>query len=106
MAVSNAQFKPVVKSGAKNTEITNLVLTTSGVEQSLVLNNNLRGIIIRSRDLSTLQLAFVSGESSTKYLTIKPRAVLSLEDLEFATSTLYIQADSDNTIVEILELYS
>jgi hypothetical protein len=89
---------------AKNVLITN-VSTVAITETSHVLQQNLNELVIRSRNMINLRLAFASGETINNYVTLKPGAVLSLGGLDLASTTIYIRSDSDDT-VEILELYS
>ena len=85
--------------------ITNLVVPTAGVEVSHVLQNNLFQVIIRSRVTASLQVSFVLGESGTKFITVPRGAVLTLNEINFNSRTLYIQSDTVTT-VEILELHT
>jgi len=89
-----------------NQVITNKVLALANTEYSHVLQNKLRQLIIRSRDNARLQIAFVSGESSTKYFTVRGGNALVLGDIDFNGETLYLQANKTNSTVEILELYN
>lgn len=89
-----------------NTKITNLTLTLANTEYSHVLQNKLRQLIIRSREDARLQIAFVSGESSTKFFTVRGGNALILADVDFNGETLYLQANKTNSTVEILELYN
>ena len=85
--------------------ITNLSIGSTSTEFSHALQAGLKQIVVRSRVLATLQLAFVATESGTKYITLKPGTVLELNDLDFSSKTLYVQSDTITT-VEILELYT
>lgn len=102
MAITQPTFRPIVRSGASSLEITNLSVGTSEVSHALQVG--LRTLLIRSRTKAELYIAFVSGESSTKYLTIPKGTTLTLTDLEFDSKTLYIRADQSND-VEIVETY-
>lgn len=102
MAITQPTFRPLVRSGASSIEITNLSVGTT--EVSHALQSTLRSLVIRSRDKAELYIAFVSGETTTKYLTIPKGCTLTLTDLEFDSKTLYIRADQSND-VEIVETY-
>lgn len=86
--------------------ISNPTLTTAGVEQSIVLQNGLKQLIVRTQSPvnAKLQYAFTSGESGTNFMTIPAGASLSLKDTNFNSKTLYIQSNKNNTVVEILQL--
>lgn len=105
MAIANQAYVPKVGVGASTPKITNLVIGLAATEFSHVLNSNLRTLIIKARSRAELKIAFEVGESSTKYITISRGAVLTLNDLEFNSKTLYIQSDIAATI-EILELHN
>ena len=94
----------VTVAAAQNANIINYVVGTPNSEVSQALNNNLKKLIIRARDLADIKFSFVSGESGTKYVTIPKRASIELDALDFSSKTLYFQT-SIATTVEILELY-
>lgn len=91
--------------GAQNSRITNLSAPTAGTEVSLALSADLKEITIRARVLSTVQFAFVSGESGTKYVTIPPGASFSQSNLGLSSATLYIQTNVNSNTIEVLEFY-
>lgn len=95
----------VTVSAAQNHKITNMVIDAPkvDVEQSLVLQTNLKQVIIRNRDIGKIQYTFVSGESNTKFITIPKKATRSIINLDFS-KTLYLQTDAVSTI-EIEEFY-
>lgn len=101
------QFKvsDVTIEGASQTKITNLSLPNANTEYSLALSLNLKMITIRSRLLATIKFSFTSGESGTKYITLKPGTVFSRDNLTLASSTLYIQSNVDLNVIEILEFF-
>lgn len=90
---------------AELTKTTNLSLPTPNTEGSHLLEDGTSQLMIRSRDSKQLKIAFTSGESGTKYVTINPGAVLSLEGIYFVSTTVYLQSP-EVTTVEILELYT
>ena len=108
--MSNAtQFKvgtvQATISGATSERTTNLSAPVSNTEVSLLLSDNLKKIIIRSRNLAKIQYAFVSGNSSTNFVTIPGGASLSVDGLSFTGKTLYIQTDSSSNTIEIQEFF-
>lgn len=105
MPVSATAFKRFAIEVSTNVTITNLSATLANTEYSHALTSGLKQLIIRSRGRAKLQVAFVSGQSGTNFITIPGGANLSLEGLEFTGKTVYVQANQASTIVEILELY-
>ena len=102
--VTAAGTQSVTVQGSTQHKITNKVIATPNSEVSHALSSNLKGLIVRARDIADTKISFTSGESGTKYVTIPKRAALELNDLSFASETLYLQT-SIATTVEILELY-
>ena len=91
--------------GASSTKITNLSLPTSGVEVSHALSSGLKSITIRSRNKSRLQFAFTALDSGAKYVTIEGCSSWTQDGLTLTGKTLYLQANNDSEIVEILEFF-
>lgn len=91
--------------GASAPTITNLSIPSTATEVSHALQNGLKKIIIRSRVIATVQIAFTSTESGTKYITLSPGTVLCLDGIDFDSKTLYAQSDTITTL-EILELHT
>ena len=106
MPISSPSFQPkdLTVLGATQIKITNFDMPLANTEYSLVLQSGLKQIIIKSRNNSEIKICFVSGESNTNYVTIKPRAVLTLDGLSFSGFTLYSQTNTA-TIMEIVELF-
>lgn len=109
MTISQPTFKPTQVSvdiiNSENALITNLSLSTINTEFSHALQAGLKGLIIRNRDRADTKITFTSGESGTKYLTLKGGSVLSLNDLDFSSKTIYAQSDTIS-VLEIMELYT
>ena len=107
MSVTTQGYVPkdITLNGASNIAITNINIITINTEVSHSLQSNLKLIIIRNRDKGVTKISFNSGESSTKYLTIQGGSVFTLDNITFASETIYLQSDK-LSIVEIVELYS
>jgi len=95
----------VAINGATDIKITNLSLPTSGTEVSHTFTDTLKSITLRSRNKSQIQYCFVSGESNTKYVTLRPNAVLNMDGLSFLGKTIHMQSSTDGEVVEIQETY-
>lgn len=90
---------------AKNVSITNLSVPLVATEVSHVLQSSVKRIVMRARNYAQLQIAFVSTESGTNYITIPQGATLDLDGIDFLSKTVYVQSNKASTTVEILELY-
>lgn len=88
---------------AENATIYNLSMPTANTEYSQLLNNETKRILIRMRNRSRSRVAFVSGGTTTAWVTIEPGAVFFEQNLSLTGVTIYIQADQDSSIAEILE---
>ena len=64
-----------------------------------------RYFMLRARGSEELRIAFVSTETGTKYITLKPHNVFDLNDLSLSGKIVYIKSNTDNTTVEIIETY-
>ena len=82
-------------------EIFNVTVVTSGTEVSQALPANTKKFILRSRNRSEVQLSYTSGESGTKYLTIRPGATFEDSNL-YVAQTLYFQTSKSAETIEII----
>ena len=82
----------------------NKAVPTDATEESQVLPTNTSGYIVRTRGRSELQLAWVSTESATKYVTIRGNAVFEDKNFYSSAITLFFQtaAGSAADTVEIV----
>lgn len=108
MANINTQFKPkslnVTISASTDVEITNYSVALADTEYSHTLQDNLKQILIKNRNAARTKIAFVLGESLTKYMTILPGTVLTVSDLDFSSKVLYFNCSVPCTL-EIIEFY-
>jgi len=83
--------------------IQNVAITTSGVENVLILPINTKQFQLRVRDsLSKIQIAYVLGESNSSYITIPRGCNYSQDNLNLTTfnRVLFIQSNKDNIVLE------
>ena len=77
-------------------------MTTGGVEYSYNVPAGTKRYSIKLRALNALlQLAFVSGESGTVYITIPYGETYIENDVKAGPITLYFQSPSDAQVAEI-----
>lgn len=93
--------KATVESSASPT-IYNVATILADTEVSQATNIGVKQLLIRVRGFANLKIAFVSGESGVKFITVPRGCSLTLEGLLF-TGTLYLQTDKPGQVVEILE---
>lgn len=86
-----------------NPTIFNLDLPIVNTEDSYILPAGTKQFLVQVRNSNAkLQLAYISGDSSLNFLTIKPNNWYSMDGLDATASvTLYIQSNLANTVVEI-----
>lgn len=107
--VCNSPTSPLTVTGtftngaATSPTITNLDVPTADTEVSHAFQAGLKKFLIRARGRSRIQFAFVSTESGTKYITIKPNTSYYEQDLNLTGVTLYLQTSLASEKIEILE---
>lgn len=84
----------------KNPAITNVVVTTPNVEQSVALSGTIRRMTVKARGTAALRIAFEPTETATNYISIPPGGFFVEENFE-APAQLYFSVDRNDT-VEIL----
>lgn len=82
--------------------IYNVTVLLPNIEVVQLLNDSTKSFSIRVRGVSKLQLAFVAGQSGTKYITIGAGCTYIADGLNFSGS-LYFQTTQASQVVEILE---
>ena len=84
--------------------IYNLTLTTANTEYSQELPKRTVKIQVQSRNDNDMKISFVSGESGSKYFTIKGGQVYFDSEIfrPDGSYTLYVQSDVANEVAEIL----
>lgn len=91
------------QSASKNLKITNLPISTSEAPHSI--QSGATQLWIKARGSDTLYLSFVSGETTTKYITISPGFMFSLDGVSLAGKIVYIRSDKASGVAEIFETY-
>lgn len=81
--------------------IVNLPVPTMGVEVSIVMPAVV-SFLVRSRKAAMMTLSYISGQSTSNYLTIPPRTFYSEGDLAPASRTLYITTSTDADTIELV----
>ena len=83
-------------------KIYNVAVALANTEVSQALTASTKFFLIRARGRSKIKLAFVSGESGTKYITVSPGCVYTQDGVSF-TGTLYFQTSLASETIEVLE---
>ena len=87
--------------GAKSPTIFNVSLSLADTEFMQTLPDNTRAFSIKPRQMDrTIQLAYISGESSTKFITVPPGGFWK-DILALASKTIFIQSSIAGTVAEI-----
>lgn len=87
---------------AKVPTVANVTMGAIGAESSYALPSGTKRFIIKTRDRSKLQLAYVSGDSGTTFIELKPGNAHEVWDISAAAAvTLYFQSSKAGTIAEI-----
>ena len=100
---SISKITSIPVSGVSSISITNHTTSgTPGTETSIPITGTVVYILVRCRDnTTTLQYTFTSGESGSKFVTIKRTAVRNITGLKLVDPTIFVQADKASKIVEV-----
>jgi hypothetical protein len=91
----------VTLSGAANPTVTNVALVAN-TETSISLPANTKQYLLKLRDATApLQVAFISGQSSTTYLTV-PRGTFYADSGLQTSVTIYCQTPASGQTLELL----
>lgn len=88
---------------ASNPNIVNFSMPLALTEYSYSITASTKQFFIRSRTKATLNMAFISGDTAIKFVTIFPGTNYMLDGVILNGTILYLQSDQPSTIVEILE---
>lgn len=89
--------------GVSSPTIINLSLPTAGTEYSQLIPLSVKKFMLRSRLSGRLQVAYISGQTNTTFLTISPGCTYTEEGLA-ATSplTLYVNSSKPSDVLELI----
>ena len=93
----------VTLAGSTTQTIYNLSCPLANTEYSQALSADVTQLTIRVRGSATAQYTFTSGQSGTNFITIPRGTTRTIGALRLTSSTLYIQTDKANQVVEIEE---
>jgi hypothetical protein len=82
--------------------ITNQIATLANTEYSYTFPMNTKKFSLRTRGNAKIQLAFVSLQSGTNFITISPGNSYEEKDLKLVSVTAYFQLNKAGETVEIL----
>jgi len=97
MPISSPTFKPVVATGASAVDIENVV-TVLGVAV-IALPDDTKSVTLRARDKAELKISTTLGGD---YMTMLPRTVLTIDNLEINGLELHIISSVSVTTIEAL----
>jgi hypothetical protein len=76
---------------------------SANTEFSQALTSGAKQLMIRCREGAKIQFSFVSGESSSKFITIPKNASYKVTGVDLQSYTLYMQANQASVTIEIEE---
>jgi hypothetical protein len=83
--------------------VENVTASLASTEYQYLLPAGTKRFKIQTRGVTTLQLAFASGESATKYLTVPAGACYEEDNVSLASGLLlFFQCSRDSSVIEIL----
>lgn len=90
-------------SPASSPVIQNVSLPLAGSQYSVVLASTTKRYTLKLRGDAKLQIAFITGQTGTNYITISPGSAYFEENLQLTGSlTIYMQASKNNQVLEVL----
>jgi hypothetical protein len=88
--------------GLATPTVTNVAIPTANTEQSHMFAATVKKFIIKSRERGKLQIAYSSGQTGTKYITVRPGSIYCMDDLQLAgVLTLYFRSSKANDVLEV-----
>lgn len=90
--------------GSNTPTIANVSVPVANTQVSYVLPTNTKQYMIKVRPVSAavLQVAYVSGQTNTNYITIPPKCFYSESELSLGGLTIYFESDLAGQTVEIV----
>lgn len=83
--------------------VANVTLTSAATEYSYAIPANTKKILAKARGSNALRFAFVSGETTTNYVSIAAGGQFSLDSVYLRGQTLYVQCPgAAGEVLEIL----
>lgn len=89
--------------GASVPLIDQVNMASAGTEYSYLLPDNCKQFMIKLQGDANLQVAYLSGDSGIKFITVPRFCFLSESDLGLsAATTLYFQSNKASQVLEII----
>jgi hypothetical protein len=105
MGAQNQTFRSSSSLSTSNNILNVVAPATANQEFSQAITNGTKQLMIRCRGSANLKMTFVSGETSTKSLTIYKGTVYSAKDLNLQSKTVYLMSDKPSEVIEIEEWF-
>lgn len=80
--------------------IDNVTVTSPDTEQSYAFPAGTKAFLLQLRGNGTLKLSLTSGDSGTRYWTLRPGAFLANDDIA-ASPTIYFQSPTAGLVLEL-----
>jgi hypothetical protein len=87
---------------ATNPNVFNFLATSINVEYQLVIPDDTKRYIFKTREKAKVQIAFEPGESNTNYFTLKPGVSHSEENIKTTSKVIYFRVAKPNTTIEFM----
>lgn len=88
-----------------NPLITNVPAVVANVEVSHAFTTKTKKFLVRARNASRLQIAFVALDSNVKFITIPKGCSYTEEEINVTGLSIYVQANLPNEVIEIIEWF-
>lgn len=92
----------VVVNGATSPFVANVSIVSANTEYSYTFPTNTKKFHIKLRDGQRLQLAYISGDTGTTYVTLPAYNLYTEENITLTSVTLYFQSPVGSNVAEII----
>lgn len=92
----------IVIPGAESPTVANVDMPSATTEYSYLLPDGTKQFLIRTRSGASFQVAYVSGQTGSNYLTISRGSFYSESELTTNNLTVYFQSQEANQTAEIV----
>lgn len=81
--------------------VTNILIPIKDIEVAIPVSQGCKKLLLQTRNGSDIKISFQEGQSNSNYFTLRSFNTY-FEDLITGPFTFYIQALTDNTVIELV----
>jgi len=89
-------------SNAGTPSIFNIQALSSSTEYSQLLPTGTVQFLLRARNKAKIAISYIANTTTVNFITVMPGNIYLVEGVKLTNSTIYMKANKDNTVIEIL----